>query len=113
MTHWLASYWYIVTGIAGTAIYLAFVTYANRHPDGLAMSLWQRSRYAFAASIVVGAALGLFLMILSAFFPRILFLVDILFSHYFFVLFAVMWFVAPYLRRLIPLERTSPNDNAI
>ena len=103
MTTWLADHWYFFAGIGGGLLLLAFYVYARRHPQGLAMSLWQRLYYTAAASAVGG---GICVLITRLFFPSAL---SVFLSPVFpFALLAVMWIAAPYIRRWLPLERGQP-----
>jgi len=103
MTTWFADHWYFFTGIGGVLLLLAFYVYARRHPQGLAMSLWQRTYYTAAASAVGG---GMCFLITGLFFPST---ISVLLSPIFpFALVAVMWIATPYIRRWLPLERGQP-----
>jgi len=97
---WLGENWHYFTGIGGGLLLLAFYLYARRHPDGVAMSLWQRAYYTAVATAVAG---GVCFLITAVFFPAS---ISLLLSPVFpCILIAVMWFAAPYLRRWIPPER--------
>ena len=101
MTTWLTEYWYVFTGLGGSLLLLVLYVYARRHPQSLAMSLWQRLFYTAVASAV---ASGIFALLTAVFFPSA---ISVLQSPIFpFALLAVMWLAAPYIRRWIPLERS-------
>jgi hypothetical protein len=103
MNTWLGDHWYYLTGIGGTLLLAAFYIYARRHPDSSAMSLWQRLHYTAASSAVVG---GICIIVTALLFPGGS---GFLFSPIaLFLLFAVMWIAAPYLRQWVPLERSKP-----
>ena len=97
---WLSENWYVLTGLGGGLFVLTFYLYARRHPDGVVMVLWKRAYYTVTATAVFGAVA---LLIAAVFFPTSVSLVLSPVAP--FLLMAVMWFVAPYLQRWIPLER--------
>jgi len=100
MTDWAVQNWYVLWALGAGALLLAFVVYAHKHPDGIAMSLWQRLKYAAVATAVFGA---IFLLITAIFLPDV---VSLTITPYFSAaLFIAAWFAAPVLRRWLPLER--------
>ena len=64
MAEWISQYWYVLTGIAGAAIYFGLARYSNDNPDSSATLFLQRCSDARAASIVFGATAGVSIMIL-------------------------------------------------
>jgi len=99
MTDWAVRNWYVLWALGAGALLLAFVVYAHKHPDGLAMSLWQRLKYAAVATAVFGS---MCLLVTAIFLPGWTVAVTPYFSA---ALFVAAWFMAPILRRWLPLER--------
>ena len=108
MTTWLTEYWYVFTGLGGGLLLLVLYVYARRHPQSLAMSLWQRLFYTAVASAV---ASGILALLTAVFFPSA---ISVLQSPIFpFALLAVMWLAAPYIRRWIPSNGANREAGAI
>jgi len=100
MTVALVQNWYVLWGIGATALLIAFVIYAHKHPDSAAMPIWQRLKYACAAAAVFGAIL---LLITGIFLPDVVPLAAM--PYFSGALLVVGWFAAPVLRKWLPLER--------
>jgi len=105
MTEWISRYWYVVTGLGGAATYFALVRYCNQNPDSSVALLLQRCSYAWTASIAFGITAGMFIMILSVFFPSLNRVVDIFFSPYGLAIFPAMLALAPYFQRNFPARQ--------
>ncbi len=90
--------WYVIWSAVAAALLVAFLVWANRHPDSPVVAGWQRLKYAWAAAVVFG---GIFLVIAMMF--------DLVpfeaMPYWFGVLLVVGWFAAPALRKWLPLER--------
>jgi uncharacterized membrane-anchored protein len=98
---WLSDHWYFLTGIGGGLLVLTLYVYARRHPESVATSLWQRLYYTAASSAVVGS---ICMLITAMLFPNRIGVVLSPIAP--FVLFALMWIAAPYIRQWLPLERS-------
>ena len=100
MTQWLSEYWHVVYSLCAGALIIAFYVYARLHPGGLASALWQRSLY---TAMSLGVCIAILTLLTALLFPTA---IALLFSPYSIAsLFVLLWFDAPYLRRIFPLQR--------
>jgi hypothetical protein len=103
MTQWLSEYWHVVYSVCAGVLILAFYVYARLHPGTRASALWQRLLY---TGICLGVCLAILTLLTALVFPTA---ISQLYSPYAIaLLFVVLWFAAPYLRRIFPLQRARP-----
>ncbi|MGE0873080.1 MAG: hypothetical protein AB7O31_00250 [Burkholderiales bacterium] len=100
MTQWLSEYWHVAYAFGAGVLILAFYVYARLHPGSLVSALWQRSLYTTAS---LGVSIAILTLLTALLFPTA---VSLLYSPYSIaLLFVLLWFAAPYLRRIFPLLR--------
>jgi hypothetical protein len=105
MKSWISENWYIFWGVGGAILIGWLHFYARGHPDSQFASHWERLRYAGVACVVLGAIAILLNGMLQGFLGVELFAFDAT-PYVVAVLFAVSWFAAPHLRRLLPIKRS-------
>ena len=100
MTHWLSENWHIVYSLCAAVLILSFYVYARLHPGSSASDLWQRLLY---TAVSAGVAMASLTLIAALLFPTA---ISLLYSPYSIAsLFVLLWFAAPHLRRVFPLQR--------
>ena len=111
MSAWLNANWHYFTGLGGTALIVAFYVYARRHPEGAAMSFWQRIKWTAAGGIAVMMILMLSSALISVAAPE-LDLIPFFLAHGYSVqipVFIAAWLAAPHLQKRFPV---SPFDRS-
>jgi hypothetical protein len=98
---WFTENWYVFWGIGGAILAIWLHSFSRRHTEKQFASHWERVRYAGTACAVLSAIAILLNGVSDGFFGIELFSIGAT-PYVVAAFFVISWFVAPYLRRILP-----------
>jgi hypothetical protein len=100
--------WRSLVGLIGGVLFLSFYIYVRRNPDTAASKIWDRLRWAGAATAATFMVGGLSSALLEVVMPN-LGVFDLFFSASVYWVeagvFIAAWFAAPYFSKKMPVSR--------